>query len=176
MSGRLYIMRRYSNGAANYAPLYVHSFRLIAPRKFAEARTLHQRYQALSDIDNTPERLRWQRHSMGLMQKEVAARIGVSCAVYVDMETGAVDHCPAAVADRLSALYGVPVERLLDGYNLFLYRGQTAQIREYRKRTGLSRKAFARLLGVSDSSIRAWESGRVQVSRQSWEKHFKDKL
>lgn len=176
MSERLYIMRRYSNGVPNYAPLYVHSFRLIAPRKFAEARTLYQRYQTLSDIDNTPERLRWCRHSMGLMQKEVAERIGVSRAVYVDMETGAVDHFPAAVADRLSALYGVPAERLLDGYNLFLYRGQAAQIREYRKRTGLSRKAFARLLGVSDSSVRAWESGRVQVSRQSWEKCFKDKL
>ena len=176
MSERLYIMRRYSNGVPNYAPLYVHSFRLIAPRKFAEARTLYRRYRALADIDNTPERLRWCRHSMGLMQKEVAARIGVSRAVYVDMETGAVDHCPAAVADRLSALYGVPVERLLDGYNLFLYHGQAAQIREYRKRTGLSRKAFARLLGVSDSSVRAWESGRVQVSRQSWEKCFKDKL
>ena len=169
-------MSRYSNGVANYAPLDVHSFRLIAPRKFAEAQTLYQRYQALSDIDNTPERLRWCRHDMGLMQKEVAEWIGVSRAVYVDMEAGAVDHCPAAVADRLSELYGVPVESLLDGYKLFLYRGQAAQIQAYRKRTGLGRKPFARLLGVSDSSVRAWESGRVQVSRQSWERHFKDKL
>ncbi len=144
------MMRRHANGVPNYAPLYVHSFRLIAPRKFAEARTLYQRYQTLADIDNTPERLRWQRHSMGLIQKEVAAQIGVSRAVYVDMETGAVDHCPAAVADRLSVLYGVLVERLLDGYNLFLYRGQAAQIQEYRKRIGLGRKAFARLLGVGE--------------------------
>lgn len=165
-------MCRYADGVANYAPLYVHSFRLIAPRKLS----LRRRYQSLTDIDNTPERLRWCRHSMGLMQKEVAERIGVSRAVYVDLETGAVDCCPAAVADRLSELYGVPVESLLDAYNLFLYRGQAAQIQAYRERLGLGRKPFARLLGVSDSSVRAWESGRVQVSRPSWEKHFKDKL
>ena len=169
-------MSRYTHGAANFAPLYLYSFRLIAPRKLAEAQTFNERYHTLSDIDNVPDRLRWCRHQMGWMQKEVTDRIGVSRAVYVDMETGAVDHYPATVVDKLSALYHVPVETLLDGYNLFLYRGQSEQIREYRKRSELGRKKFARLIGISDSSLRAWESGQVRVSRTLWERCFKGKV
>ena len=110
------------------------------------------------------------------MQKEVADRIGITRAVYVDMETGAVDHCPAAVADRLSALYGVAVEELLDEYNLFLYRGQGEQIQAYRKRTGLGVRKFAAMLGVSGSAVRKWESGQARMSRALWEKCFKEKF
>ena len=172
----MYVMRRYANGVPDYAPLYVHSFRLIAPRKLKEAQTFNVKYHALSDIHNLPDRLRWCRHHAGLMQKEVADRIGITRAVYVDMETGSVDHCPAAVADRLSALHGVPVEELLDGYNLFLYRGQGEQIRSYRERTGLGRRRFAEMLGVSASSVKAWESGRVRVSRRTWERCFRGRV
>ena len=170
---RMYVMRRYANGVPDYAPLYVHSFRLIAPRKLKEAQTFNVKYHALSDIHNLPDRLRWCRHHAGLMQKEVANRIGVTRAVYVDMETGSVDYCPAAVADRLSELYGVPVVELLDEYNLFLYRGQAEQVQAYRKQTGLGVRKFAALLGVSGSAVRKWESGQARMSRALWERCFK---
>ena len=55
--------------------MYIHSFRLIAPRKLLEAQLFNQQYQNYEDIPNVQDRLRWCRHHMGLMQKEVADRI-----------------------------------------------------------------------------------------------------
>ena len=68
------------------------------------------------------------------------------------METGACIHYPATVMDKLAALYQVPVEELLDEYNLFLYKGQARQIIALREKLGLSRTAFARQFGISASA------------------------
>lgn len=91
-----------------------------------------------------PDRLRWCRLHMGLLQREVAELVGIATPLYIDMETGACEHTPAAVMDRLAELYGVLVTDLLDGYNRFLYEGQARQILAIRQRAGLSRAAFAR--------------------------------
>ena len=87
-----------------------------------------------------------------------------------------MDHCSAEIADKLSALYNIRVEDLLDEYNLFLYRGQEEQIQTYMEQFGMGRKKFAKTLGICDSSVRAWESGQVRVSRESWEKYFRGKM
>lgn len=50
--------------------MYIHSFRLIALRRLLEAQLFNQQYQNYEDIKNVPDRLRWCRHHMGLMQKE----------------------------------------------------------------------------------------------------------
>ena len=99
-----------------------------------------------------PERLRWHRHLLGFMQSEVADKVGVSRAVYADLEGGECKTCPSALADALAKLYQVSPEELLDDYNLFLYRGQARQIQEYRKRSGLSCKAFS----IRHFLISAW--------------------
>ena len=67
--------------------MYIHSFRLIAPRRLLEAQLFNQHYQNYEDIPNVPDRLRWYRHHMGLMQKEVAELIGISRGHYIDMLT-----------------------------------------------------------------------------------------
>ena len=79
------------------------------------------------------------------------------------METGACTHYPATVMDKLAALYQVPVEELLDEYNLFLYKGQAR----------LSRTAFARQFGISERSLRAWESEEKVISKGCWERYFR---
>ena len=88
------------------------------------------------------------------------------------METGACTHYPAAVMDKLAALYQVQVEELLDEYNRFLYRGQARQIIALRGKLGLSRTAFARQFGISERSLRAWESGEKVISKGCWERCF----
>ena len=55
------------------------------------------------------------------MQKEVAEQIGISRGHYIDYEVGYVDYYPKEVVDRLEAFYHIPVEDILDEYNLFLY-------------------------------------------------------
>ena len=98
--------------------MYIHSFRLIAPRKLLEAQLFNQQYQNYEDIPNVQDRLRWCRHHMGLMQKEVADLIGITRGHYIDFEVGYVDHYPKEIVDKLAELYQVPVDDLLDDYNV----------------------------------------------------------
>ncbi|MGM9651302.1 MAG: helix-turn-helix domain-containing protein [Faecousia sp.] len=162
------------DGIVRYAPLCVHTFRLISPRKLLEAWLFNQQYHCYEEIQSVPDRLRWCRHHMSLMQKEVAERTGISRARYIDLGTGAVDHYPKEIVDRLAELFGVPATVFLGEYNLFLYRGQGKMIREYRESLGLQKNPFARLIGVDPNLLRAWEADQKQMFRNSWEKNFKD--
>ena len=172
----MYVMTRYYHEVANYAPLYCFSFRLIAPRKILEAQQFIRRYHSFDEIDNVPDRLRWCRHEMGLMQKEVAARVGISRYRYIELETGICQAYHFDVMDKLSAFYNVPLNYLLDDYNRFLVKGQAEQLTAYRERMGLSRKEFAIQTGIPETSVREWEEGRKRISRASWERYFRGRM
>ena len=58
------------------------------------------------------------------------------------------------LADKLAALYGTPVEDILDDYTLFLHRGGGDFLRRYREAK------------VSRTSIRCWESGQKTISQK----------
>ena len=162
------------NGVVRYAPLCIHSFRLISPRKLLDSEIFNQLYHSYQEIDNVQDRLRWCRHHMGLMQKEVADLIGITRGHYIDFEVGYVDYYPKEIVDKLAALYQVPVDDLLDDYNRFLYQGQGKLIREYRESLGLQKKPFARLIGVDPNLLRAWEADQKRMNINSWEKYFKN--
>ena len=174
VSPDFYILCRTDHGKPRFAPLAVHRFRLIEPPNLPEAQRFTRQYHSYEEIGNVPDRLRWCRLQMGLLQREVAERMGVTTPFYIDMETGACEHTPAAVVDRLAELYGVPVTDLLDGYNRFLYEGQARQILALRHRAGLSRAAFARKTGISESSLRAWEMETKTISKKCWERYFRE--
>lgn len=142
------------------APLYVHTFRVFSMG-------IGRWYEYLHTV---PERLRWCRYRLGLMQKEVAQQVGISQTLYEEMERWDCREYPAHAVDKLAELYQVPVEDLLDGYSRFLYDGPVDQIRCARERLGLSRKAFAELAGVGEKSVRDWEVGRKKASKKSWER------
>ena len=169
-------MRQTEEGVAEYAPLYIHTFCLIAPRKLLEAQLFNQQYYSYDEIQTVPERLRWCRHHMGFMQKEVAEQIGVKRTHYIEFETGNVDYYPKEIVDKLAGLYQIPVEDLLDEYTQFLYTGQGRLIREYRERLGLQKKPFARQLGIDPRTLRGWENETIRVKRGSWERYFKESI
>ena len=73
-----------------------------------EATQFNQRYRSYEEIDNVPDRLRWCRHSRGLMQTEVARLIGVSVSSYKSMEKGGTHRIPQERAERLAQLFDVP--------------------------------------------------------------------
>ena len=107
---------------------------------------------------------------------DVAWDLGISLSAYKALETGQIRHISTETAQKLALYYNVPVTDFLDGYDRFLYEGQVMQIRTYRERLGMGRKAFAKHTGIPLSSIRAWETGKKTVSRQSWEQYFRDKI
>ena len=69
------------------------------------------------------------------------------------------------LADKLAALYGIPVEDILDDYTLFLHRGGGAFLRRYREAKGWNRQQLADHAKVSRTSIRCWESGQKTISQ-----------
>lgn len=154
----LYLMGR----DGRLAPLYVLSFRLGKVRKASEAQRYSCKYE---DLHTVPERLRWCRYRLGLMQKEVAQQLGIPLSQYEEMERGSCQEYPAQAMDKLAELYGVPVEDLLDEYSRFLYDGPGDRIRRARERLGLSRKAFAKLVGTGGKcAIGRWD-GKRSVKR-----------
>ena len=173
ISGDLYVLSQSQNNQARYALLFIHSFALCAPRKILEATQFNQSYQRYEDIQNVPDRLRWCRHSRGLLQAEVAQRIGVSSNVYKNIEDGMTQQIPKEVVDKLAQLYEVPVTDFLDAYNRFLYDGQVQCIHAYREKMEVGKKTFAKAMGIPIRSLQGWESGRKTISRQNWERCFK---
>lgn len=152
--------------------MYIHRFRLTAPRQLLEATALGKQYQSYEAISRIPDRLRWCRHRLGLTQKEAANQMGLSAGVYQNLENGA-RHIPTELAYQLADLYGIPPEALMDGYCRFQSAGQARQIRNLRSSLQMSQTAFAARMGIPLSSLRAWETGKKAVSRQSWERYFR---
>lgn len=167
-------MVRHAHTTVQYAPLFIVSFRLIAPRKVSEAKHFFGQYHCYEEISAIADKLRWCRHRHGWMQAEVAAQIGVSSGRYKAMEAGEYNHIPFELVDKLAALYDIETADLLDGYGRFLQYGAARFVREYRERLGMTRTAFAEMLGVQRHLLADWEAGKKEVSKKSWEKHFCD--
>lgn len=121
VSENCYLLCGTLDGHVRYAPLYIHSFPLAAPHKLLEAQLLHQQYHSYDEIKMIPDRIRWCRHHLGLMQREVAEMVGISRNEYIDLETGSVDYYDRKIVDKLAALFKIPSDDLLDDYNRFLY-------------------------------------------------------
>ena len=105
-----------------------------------------------------------------------AEQIGISRGHYIDYEVGYVDYYPKEVVDRLADFYHIPVEDLLDEYNLFLYKGQGKMLKECREKMGLKKKPYARMLHVDPNTYRNWESDKKRMFKLTWEKYFREVL
>ena len=156
-----------------FAPLYILSFRVTTTKKISEAFFMHERYRRYEDIASIPDRLRWRRHELGLLQKEVAAKIGVTRAVYTSLETENIDSYDPIVMDKLAALYHIPINDLLNDYTRFLQAGQGQAILTLRQSLNMTRSQFANYLHTDIDNITVWETEKKRVSREMWEKHFK---
>ena len=107
---------------------------MAGPRTTVEAQAFYRMYHSYADIPNPWDRMRWCRYGLDLLQKEVAAMVGMEEWLYQDLESGAFHRSfTPKLADKLAALYGIPVEDILDDYPLFLHRGGGDFLRRYRE-------------------------------------------
>ena len=166
-SGFFFLLQRVSCEGRGLTPLYILQVTLAGPRTTVEAQAFYRMYHSYADIPNPWDRLRWCRYGLDLLQKEVAAMVGMEEWLYRDLESGIFHRSfTPELADKLAALYGIPVEDILDDYTLFLHRGGGDFLRRYREAKGWNRQQLADHAKVSRTSIRCWESGQKTISQK----------
>lgn len=94
VSPDFYILCRTDHGKPRFAPLAVHQFQLIAPCNLPKVQWFTRQYHNYQENDSIPDRLRWCRFHLGLLQWKVAEWMGVTTPFYIDMEIGACEHIP----------------------------------------------------------------------------------
>lgn len=159
-------MYKFENGVISYSPLLIHTFKLIAPRKLAEAQELNLKYSDYKQIDNIPMRLRWCRHHIGLMQDEVVQKVGITSGQYKSMENGKIDFYDKSILDKLAELFNIKTDDLLDNYNRFLYKCQGKIIHNCRINLDLGISDFARYIGVTQRQVKMWETEQKRMSKR----------
>ena len=168
-----YILLSNVSGAVKVAPLRILQFPVMLPHKFQDAEKFNLQFSDFAKITETADKLRWLRYQKGLRQRDVANYAGIDRSTYVRYEEYGKDLYPPEHMEKIAQLFEVPLEDLLDDYNLFLLRGQGEQIKAIRQRLGLTQKAYAAQLGVPLQKFKRWEQGSVQIFKSTWEKHFK---
>jgi len=157
----------YSQG--HFAPKYTHRVPLRRAKRQCDGALCNLQYRCLEDIPTTAEKLRWLRCQRNLYQVEVADYAGLERSTYIGYEEGTRDSYPPDKLALIAKLFQVPADDLLDEYNRFLTR-QGEEVRAIRRASGLSQEGFAGALGVSESAVRRWESGKARMSKGMWER------
>lgn len=94
------------------------------------------------------DHLRRRRLELGLLQREVAIRLGVSEASVWNWENGRT-AVHTRLVPRVYDFLGYTPWNLPDGFGTWL--------REVRRGLGLSRRKMARMLGADESTVAGWE-------------------
>ena len=170
---RSYVLAANVAGTLKVAPLQILKFPVVLPHKFLDAEKFNLRFSDASEITETADKLRWLRYQKGLRQRDVADYAGIDRSTYVHYEEYGKDLYPPEHMEKIAQLFEVPVDMLLDDYNLFLRNGQGNQIKAIRTKLGLTQKQYADKLGVSLGNLKHWEQNRKQIFKSTWEKYFK---
>ncbi len=108
-----------------------------------------------TEVKTIGDHLRVRRLEMGLIQSEVAQRIGVTVSTIWNWESG---RCEPDI--RMWA----GVIRFLDGYP-FPTETPAEQLIAYRRQNGLSQEELAVQLGVDPATLGRWERGGEVLRR-----------
>ena len=171
-----YILISNVSGAVKVALLQILQFPVLLPHKFQDVEKFNLQFPDFSEITEMADKLRWLRYQKGLRQRDVADYAGIDRSTYVHYEEYGKDLYPLEHMERIAQLFEVPVDTLLDDYNLFLRNGQGNQIKAIRMKLGLTQKEYAEKLDVSLGSLKQWEQNRKQIFKSTWEKYFKHSL
>lgn len=173
LGSHLHIMTCHCNGGITYAPLYIHSFRLLQPRKLLEAQRFNIQYSSPAEIATVADKLRYYRHKKALRQQDVADKAGIHRATYCayEQEDRKIPY-PLDKLSKVAELFNIEITALLDQYNLFLYNGQGQQVRALRQSLGLTKEEFGKLYGFHAHTVNQWQNDRIQMLKSTWGKLF----
>ena len=106
--------------------------------------------------------IRRRRHELGLIQRQLAERLGVLPGAIEKWERGKC-YPHERLSSKLIEVLGFDPTALI--------RGLPDELRRYRLRQGFSRPQMAERLGIHPGTVWRWETGRrITVQRKSLEK------
>ena len=153
-----------------FAPLYIHTFSFVIPKNSTNLRKFEEKHPNPELINHTGTKIRYFRYKRGLQQKDLADYVGFARSAMVYYENEERDFYEIEVLEKFAELLDVELMDLLDDYNLFLYQGQSAKLKEFRKEKGLTQRQLASYLGVDITKIKGWEQSKVRMSKSSFYK------
>lgn len=103
------------------------------------------------------DKLKWYRINNGLLQRDMAIAMEVDRTTYSRYEENILKAYPLNKLSKAAKLFKIDVTKLLDDYNLFLYRGQGEQIKRLRESLKLTQSEFAKYIGVPLGTLKKWE-------------------
>lgn len=113
-----------------------------------------------AELNTIGDHLRKRRLDLGLLQREVAERIGVTNCTIQYWETNLV--APALrFRPRIASFLGYDVCSVSEPESV------AEKLRARRERFGLSRKKLAALLGLDPSSVAGWETDKHRPTKMS---------
>lgn len=161
-----YIMYRFKNNKLIYAPLYIHSFKLV--NRSEQEKAFLCNTPELGELKSVSDKLKWYRCKNGISQSEVADVIGVDRTTYSRYERNILNAYPIDKLSMIAELFKIDVTALLDEYNLFLYHGQGKQIKKLRKSLELTQSEFAKNIGIPLGTLKKWEQNRIKINKTSY--------
>lgn len=170
-SSHLKIFHRINNQAAEFAPLYIHSFNFFKIKRLNQSERMNIEYYKIEDKP-IGDKIRFYRLKKGLLQKETAVMIGIDRSTYIKIENNKT-VVSLEILDKLSKILKIDVYELMDNYHNFIYCRQREDLKKFRNKRNITQKQLADMLKIGIYMIKRWESGKSIMSKIYYEILFK---
>ena len=100
----------------------------------------------------------------------MADHCGIDRSTYISYEDCARDAYPLDKLAKIAEFLQVDIVDLLDNYNRFIYEGQGQGLKAFRRSRHMTQAELGRMLQTTQSTVKRWEQGQIQMSRRKWER------
>lgn len=167
ISDNLYSVYKKRKNKTEYSLMYIHTFSFIVGNDYKECEKYNLEITNPYELKNINEKIRYFRLKETLYQEDVAKSIGIARTTYISYENGLRIY-PIDVMTKLSNMYEIDLNDLLDDYHRFIYFNQGENIKRIRKELGLNQKELADSLGVSLIVIKRAEQEKVRFLEKNY--------
>jgi DNA-binding transcriptional regulator YiaG len=117
-------------------------------------------FQYLKKLETLGDHIRKRRLDLGMFQTDIAQKIGVIAETVFRWES----------KESYPSITQIPkIIRFLGYYPFPMAKSLSEELRDSRRRLGLSQTAMARGMGVDPTTLHKWEQGRARPNRHSLE-------
>lgn len=119
-------------------------------------------------LETVADKLRYARLTAGIHQDALADKIGIDRVTLLRYENGQIaeENMQVDWLIQIGSICGMDKYFCCSPYHVFLAEDAGQQIKQYRKRMGLTQKKLAAKLGVALNTVKRWE--KTKTSPLKW--------